>query len=157
MFLEVPDAYQPPTALTNFISAGMVPVCETFGSMIHREVGKIYRTVLALAAPEKTKNRAILLSGCSDLHIMPLPECVVPFAGDQVFWGMRVQAFGAKPPPIPVKELTAGRLVAALVEADGEAVRSAVQSTGRNIGVEDGVGNADHWIELRVQGWRKLS
>ncbi|KAN0094046.1 glycosyltransferase family 1 protein [Hyaloscypha variabilis] len=45
------------------------------------------------------------------------PTVVVPFFGDQPFWGAMVARAGAGPPPIPYKQLTAENLAAALTEA----------------------------------------
>ena len=48
-----------------------------------------------------------------------IPSVVVPFFGDQRFWGERVHAMGAGPPPIPRSELSASALAGALQEAVG--------------------------------------
>ena len=45
------------------------------------------------------------------------PTVVIPFFGDQMFWGAMVARAGAGPTPIPYKELTPARLAAAIVEA----------------------------------------
>jgi UDP:flavonoid glycosyltransferase YjiC (YdhE family) len=45
------------------------------------------------------------------------PTVVVPFFGDQPFWGAMVARAGAGPAPIPYKQLTAEKLAAALTEA----------------------------------------
>ena len=44
------------------------------------------------------------------------PTVVVPFFGDQPFWGAMVAKAGAGPPPIPSKELTADKLAAGILE-----------------------------------------
>jgi len=183
-FLDAPESYRPPSALADFLAAGKPPICVTFGSMIHRDAEKIYRAVLS--ALEQTQNRAVILSGWSNLqdfslprnvlaidaapHDWLLPRCkavihhggagttaaglragipnlVVSFAADQPFWGARVHAIGAGPHPIPVKRLTTKRLVAALVEADEDALRNGAQAAGRMIRAEDGVGAAVKVIE----------
>jgi UDP:flavonoid glycosyltransferase YjiC (YdhE family) len=46
-----------------------------------------------------------------------VPQVVVPHIFDQIYWGERVAALGAGPPPIPRSQLTAERLAAALREA----------------------------------------
>ncbi|MFZ5818662.1 MAG: glycosyltransferase [Chloroflexota bacterium] len=184
LFLDAPESYRPPAALSDFLAAGEPPVCVTFGSMIHRDAGRIYRAVLA--ALEQTHNRAVILSGWSDLQTISLPESVlvldsaphdwllprckavihhggagttaaglragipnlvVSFAADQPFWGARVHAIGAGPRSIPVGKLTTGKLVAALAEAEGDALRSGAQAVGRMIRAEDGVGAAVKVIE----------
>ncbi|KAG9188368.1 isoleucyl-tRNA synthetase [Alternaria panax] len=45
------------------------------------------------------------------------PTVVVPFFGDQAFWGAMVSRAGAGPDPIPYKDLTAEKLAGAINEA----------------------------------------
>jgi len=193
LFLDFPDAYQPPTALMDFLSAGKPPVCVSFGSMIHRDAERIYGAILD--ALGRTDDRAVILSGWSDLQNLPLPESalvldavphdwllphckvvihhggagttaaglhsgipnlVVSFAADQPFWGARVHAIGAGPHPIPVKRLTAEKLVVALAEADGDVIRSSAQVAGRKIRIENGVESLVHLIELHFENWHRF-
>jgi sterol 3beta-glucosyltransferase len=84
-----------------------------------------------------------------------IPNIVVSFAADQPFWGKRVHAIGAGPRSIPVRKLTANRLSAALVGADGEAIRTSAQAAGRMIRMEDGVGKMVTFIEEYVAKWRE--
>ena len=42
------------------------------------------------------------------------PTTIVPFFGDQPFWGARVQEKGVGPPPIPVKHFDLEKLVSAI-------------------------------------------
>jgi UDP:flavonoid glycosyltransferase YjiC (YdhE family) len=75
-----------------------------------------------------------------------VPTIVVPFTGDQPFWGMRVAELGAGPQPIPQQELTTERLVAAIHEATtNQAIRQQAAALGASITAENGVGRA---IEL---------
>jgi len=76
-----------------------------------------------------------------------IPNIVIPFAGDQMFWGRRVHAIGAGPRPIPVRTLTAARLSSALAEAEDEALRGRSRLLGRAIRAEDGVGEAIRVVE----------
>lgn len=76
-----------------------------------------------------------------------IPNIVVPHTADQPFWGKRVAAIGAGPAPIPVKQLTSTRLVAALNLANDPVLRARAQETGRLIRMEDGVGQAVRIIE----------
>ena len=193
-FLDTSDSYQPPIELGGFLSADEPPVCVTFGSMIHRDANRIYRTVLDVLV--QTGNRAIILSGWSDFQNFSLPEnvlvvdavphdwllprckavihhggagttaaglrsgipnLVVPFAADQPFWGMRVHAIGAGPRPIPVRKLTTNKLITALAEADGDALRNSAQVAGRKIRAEDGVGYAVKLIEEHADKWHDPS
>ncbi|KIW14656.1 hypothetical protein PV08_07440 [Exophiala spinifera] len=45
------------------------------------------------------------------------PTVIVPFFGDQPFWGKMVHDYGAGPPPIPFGELTAEKLAARIATA----------------------------------------
>jgi sterol 3beta-glucosyltransferase len=76
------------------------------------------------------------------------PTVVVPFFGDQPFWGTRVHALGAGPAPIPQKRLTVDALAAAIRQAAADpALRAAAEGIGAAIRCEDGVGNAVRFIE----------
>jgi sterol 3beta-glucosyltransferase len=86
-----------------------------------------------------------------------IPNLVVSFAADQPFWGARVHVIGAGTQPIAVKKLTTEKLVAALVEADGNALRNGSQVAGRKIRAEDGVGVAVKIIENYAEEWRESS
>jgi hypothetical protein len=81
-----------------------------------------------------------------------IPNIVVPFAGDQMFWGKRVHAIGAGPCPVNVKELTATRLASALAAAEESALRNRARHLGRAIRSEDGVANAIRVVESRSVG-----
>lgn len=76
-----------------------------------------------------------------------IPNIVIPFAGDQMFWGKRVHALGAGPTPIPVKELTAERLSSTLAEAENQNMQARARHAGESIRVEDGVGDAIRVVE----------
>lgn len=45
---------------------------------------------------------------------MQCPTAIVPFFGDQTFWGERVHARGVGPPPIPVEQFSLTKLVDAI-------------------------------------------
>jgi sterol 3beta-glucosyltransferase len=44
---------------------------------------------------------------------MQCPTTIIPFFGDQFFWGERIHAKGVGPSPIPISELTVERLCSA--------------------------------------------
>jgi UDP:flavonoid glycosyltransferase YjiC (YdhE family) len=71
------------------------------------------------------------------------PTVVCPFFGDQLFWGERVAALGAGPPPLPVKGLDARTLAARVSAAVGDpGIRTRAAVAGRRIRAEDGIGRA---------------
>lgn len=72
-----------------------------------------------------------------------IPSVVVPFFGDQAFWGRKVVDLGVGPEPIPRKQLTVERLAAAIRRAtSGGAIRGRATALGRSLQAEDGIGRA---------------
>jgi UDP:flavonoid glycosyltransferase YjiC (YdhE family) len=79
-----------------------------------------------------------------------VPSVVVPFHGDQPFWGRLVANLGVGPVPIPRRKLTAERLVQALTIArDDPTMRQRAADLGAKIRDEDGVANAVARIQQR--------
>ncbi len=79
------------------------------------------------------------------------PTVVVPFFGDQPFWGQRVVALGVGPEPIPRGRLTAESLAYALrVAATHQPIRQRAAALGERIRAEDGVGEAVRLIEAQL-------
>jgi UDP:flavonoid glycosyltransferase YjiC (YdhE family) len=69
-----------------------------------------------------------------------VPTVVVPFFGDQPFWGARVSELGVGPKPIPRKNLTPQRLSRAIQEAiTNDEMQQQASSLGRRIRSEDGI------------------
>lgn len=82
-----------------------------------------------------------------------IPALIVPFTGDQPFWGARVAALGAGPRPIPHRKLTAEALSAAVeTMLTDQAMRERAAALGRAIRAEDGVREAVRAIERFVGG-----
>jgi UDP:flavonoid glycosyltransferase YjiC (YdhE family) len=76
------------------------------------------------------------------------PSVVVPFLMDQFYWGRRIAELGVGPPPLPFKELTAGRLAEAIDSAvSSVAMRSQVATLGEKLQAERGVAGAVGVIE----------
>ncbi|KAK2868062.1 hypothetical protein FQN49_003197 [Arthroderma sp. PD_2] len=67
------------------------------------------------------------------------PTVVVPFFGDQPFWGSIVANAGVGPPPIPIKSVTAESLAAAIASALEPATILNAERLGRQIQSEKGV------------------
>jgi UDP:flavonoid glycosyltransferase YjiC (YdhE family) len=67
------------------------------------------------------------------------PSVIVPFFGDQFFWGAMVQRAGAGSKPIPGKELTATVLAASINEVLQPAVLHRAEVLGTHIDDENGV------------------
>lgn len=69
-----------------------------------------------------------------------IPNVIVPFLGDQPFWGQRVHAIGAGPKPILVKDLSVEKLSRSILEAEEEPLHRHAQQIGQQIASEDGTG-----------------
>jgi len=81
-----------------------------------------------------------------------VPSILVPFMGDQPFWGKRVADVGVGPQPIPRKQLTGKRLAQAITEAvSNTAMRQKANELGQKIRSEDGIDNAVAFIERFVE------
>ncbi|XP_020092992.1 sterol 3-beta-glucosyltransferase UGT80B1 isoform X2 [Ananas comosus] len=75
-----------------------------------------------------------LRSGC--------PTTIVPFFGDQYFWGERIHAQGVGPIPIPISELSVERLANAIKYMLDPEVKSRAMELAREVQNEDGVAAA---------------
>jgi UDP:flavonoid glycosyltransferase YjiC (YdhE family) len=72
-----------------------------------------------------------------------VPSVVVPFFGDQPFWGRRIAELGVGPAPIPRRKLTADRLARAIHEAvTDQTMRRRAADLGSRIQAENGVASA---------------
>ena len=72
-----------------------------------------------------------------------VPTIVIPFFGDQPFWGQRVAELGVGPKPIPRKQLTAERLAEAIHRTmTDRSMRQRAADLGAKIQAEDGIANA---------------
>jgi sterol 3beta-glucosyltransferase len=81
------------------------------------------------------------------------PSVVVPFLGDQFFWGQRIHRAGGGPRPIPRRALTSARLVSALEQAlDDPRCAERAASLGTQVRAEAGLSTAVRMIEERCLG-----
>lgn len=67
------------------------------------------------------------------------PTAIVPFFGDQAFWGNMVATAGAGPSPIPHRQLNAQNLAEAIDFCRSDAARTAAANIATQIQREDGV------------------
>ncbi|MFH1084731.1 MAG: glycosyltransferase [Chloroflexota bacterium] len=82
-----------------------------------------------------------------------VPSVVIPFFGDQPYWGQRVAALGVGPAPIPRQRLTAERLAQAIAAAvTDQAMRQRAAELGERIRAEDGVARATAIVERFARG-----
>ena len=73
---------------------------------------------------------------------------ICPFVADQPFWGQRVAALGAGPPPIPQRKLTADNLASAIQQAATDTgMQQRAAALGEKIRAEDGTEQAVSLIE----------
>ncbi|MEW6086296.1 MAG: glycosyltransferase [Chloroflexota bacterium] len=86
-----------------------------------------------------------------------IPQVIVPFMTDQPFWARRVHAAGAAPKPILVKNLSVERLIRAITEANGDAIRRRAQALAYAIKNEDGVMCAVELIESHARKWIEIN
>ncbi|KAI0480059.1 hypothetical protein GGR56DRAFT_251657 [Xylariaceae sp. FL0804] len=100
------------------------------------------------------------------------PTMIVPFFGDQHFWGPMVESAGAGPEPVPYKQLSAERLaegikycltdeasaaakqLARSIEAEGDGARNAVKSFHHNLSLSGERSMRCSILEDRVAVWR---
>jgi UDP:flavonoid glycosyltransferase YjiC (YdhE family) len=76
-----------------------------------------------------------------------VPSVLVPFFGDQPYWGRRVCALGVGPKPIQRKALNVRNLSAAISQVTSdEAMREKAAALGERIRTEDGVQSAVDFI-----------
>ncbi|KAJ9231410.1 CAZyme family GT1 [Paecilomyces variotii] len=70
------------------------------------------------------------------------PTVIIPFFGDQPFWGSIVEKAGAGPPPVPYRRLTSERLAAAIMKALELPVRKSAEEIGQKMRLENGTAEA---------------
>lgn len=84
------------------------------------------------------------------------PTLVIPFGGDQPFWGARVNALGLGPKPIPRDRLTVPKLTKALSQLNNtRKYRVAARELGERLRLENGAEIAANIIEHELRKWLK--
>jgi len=82
------------------------------------------------------------------------PTLIIPFGGDQPFWGMRVRALGLGPKPIRREFLTTEKLTKALVDlTQTKSYGVAAKELGMRLCEENGAKAAADIIEEEIQRW----
>lgn len=76
-----------------------------------------------------------------------LPTQIIPFFGDQPFWGRRVAGLGAGPRPLERARLSAETLAEALTALDDPVMRARAQALADLIRTDGGVNSAVRFIE----------
>jgi UDP:flavonoid glycosyltransferase YjiC (YdhE family) len=77
-----------------------------------------------------------------------VPSILIPFFGDQAFWGHRVFELGVGPKPMPRKQLTAELLANAIQLAVNDTMmQEQAAKLGTKIQNEDGIARAVELIE----------
>jgi len=72
-----------------------------------------------------------------------IPAVIIPFFGDQPFWGRRYYELGITPAPIPQKRLTVERLASAIhLATTDDTMRAKMQALSKRVRAEDGVRRA---------------
>jgi len=72
-----------------------------------------------------------------------VPSVVIPFFGDQPFWGQCIAELGVGPAPVPRRKLTVERLAQAIQKAvTDQAMRQHAAHLGSKIQAEDGIARA---------------
>ena len=82
------------------------------------------------------------------------PTLIIPFGGDQPFWGARVHALGCGPRPIPRDSLTVHRLtrgILDLITRDG--YRTTAEELAQRMRLEGGVKRAADIVENEIEAW----
>ncbi|PWY89175.1 UDP-glucose,sterol transferase [Aspergillus heteromorphus CBS 117.55] len=74
--------------------------------------------------------------------VLGRPTVVIPFFGDQPFWGSIVARAGAGPVPVPYKQLTVEKLTAAINKALEPETLEKAKEIGEEMRTEQGVRNA---------------
>ncbi|KAF8913387.1 hypothetical protein CPB85DRAFT_1561165 [Mucidula mucida] len=157
-FLDLATNYTPPSDLAQFLEAGPPPIYIGFGSVVVDDPEAMTHTIFE--ATRQAGVRALVSAGWGGLggnavpptfsswatfHMIGsspkdgLPTVVVPFFGDQGFWGSMIEKAGAGPKPIKPKQLDVDRLKEAIAFVMSPSAKDAAQRMADQIRSENGV------------------
>lgn len=84
------------------------------------------------------------------------PTLVVPFGGDQPFWGARVHALGCGPRPVQRDSLTVHRLTRSILDlVTRDSYRIAAENLAAQMRQEGGVRTAADLVEQEIAHWHQ--
>ncbi|KAJ6107264.1 hypothetical protein N7523_008587 [Penicillium sp. IBT 18751x] len=127
--------YTPPPALKEFLN-GPPPIYIGFGSIIVDDPKKL--TLLLLEAVSCVVHHGGAGTTAAAMAAGK-PSIIVPFFGDQPFWGEMIARIGAGPKPLPFKKLTAPDLAAAIGAALEPDIIQRAKELGEQVHQESGV------------------
>lgn len=81
-----------------------------------------------------------------------VPSIIVPFAGDQFFWGARLRAAGVMRDRLKGSSISAGSLRRAVAFADSAGARKRASALGERMRQEQGLAEAVGWVERYARG-----
>ncbi|KAI2893061.1 CAZyme family GT1 [Aspergillus niger] len=145
-FFRESPRYDPPADLLAFIAAGPPPIYVGFGSIVLEDAEStttIILNAIRAAGVRAIISKAVVHHGGAGTTACGLrkskPTIVVPFFGDQPFWGDMVAAAGAGPTPIPYKELTVDKLANGIQYCLSEQARMSAVAIAAKMQSEAGV------------------
>ncbi|PQQ14864.1 sterol 3-beta-glucosyltransferase UGT80A2 isoform X1 [Prunus yedoensis var. nudiflora] len=166
-FLDLASNYEPPDSLVEWLEAGEQPVYIGFGSLPLEEPEKMTNILSSSSGNNWTERHHQPRLGWPWLHIFlfsvaepsdsvhhggagttaaglkaACPTTIVPFFGDQPFWGERVHARGVGPAPIPADEFSLEKLVDAIHFMLDPKVKERAVEIAKAMDGEDGVTGA---------------
>ncbi|GME65229.1 putative sterol glucosyltransferase [Neofusicoccum parvum] len=146
-FFRDPPDYTPPPELEKFLASGPPPVYIGFGSIVIEDPEKTTATILE--AVRTTGVRAIISRGWIVHHggagttacglLNGKPTTIVPFFGDQPFWGHMVASAGAGPDPIPHRQMNPENLHGAIAYCLTGQARYSAEQIAEKMKAESGV------------------
>ncbi|XP_058091092.1 sterol 3-beta-glucosyltransferase UGT80B1 isoform X3 [Magnolia sinica] len=153
-FLNLGSKYQPQKEFVQWIEEGPKPIYIGFGSMFQNFLTIFFslRSALMIGCFHSVLQWFIMVElvqlpqdlGLGYYSFLQISPChaVVPFFGDQFFWGDRIHAIGLGPAPIPISELSIEGLSNSIRFMLNPEVKLQAMELAKKIENEDGVAAA---------------